>query len=762
MYIIRYGVIGVTAAAMITGVLWFDAVRKSPRIEDIAALRAAVHERSELWTALGSYTPDFGTNVFVGVHQLWDSLYTESMSGARLLATSVWHGVDGITVMWAPEPLSNGTSIASAEVGWQCVTNAGIGGYHYTNYDWRRTAPVKLNQAGSSTACIIVRQLTDNILPGTPTQRLEVAAACYGGGTPVVDHESEIYGGTNNWWETIGVHTNVYGYGCEIWSNLSVPATVSHIGGSTWSVEPGAFRLRHNGAPTAVELVDTNVAKQYYQAAAFRMDTDMGPAYCAAYANPELGLYDIQFVEIDETPAVVTDSLTNQPAFKVRAGVMPPGEGGHFNFALSVATPGTLAGVAPSSLYFDASNWNQWQQVYVLARVDTSRVPRTGVVKVGNNDYVPVIIECDNPAPPAVELSPAMTLVPQNGGATVNASLLTNVVPTVKYDRRITSNNLDQGRQVLENLNRTWAFVPLHSSVFAATSIVTSTFGGATNLPALYNDGFYTIDDLVNAHASLSMIDYPSSWTVYDPLLFMRAQGDITLKVDLDDNTSSGAIADLALEYNALIGCSFSYPCDFAIASNLVKTVRVYAVLSCDTGEPIISLFDINTSDIVSFSADETDPDKYEDYLFDLIDGIDVRHRPANPLNMQWSQALLPITNSTITTVERVGDYDFNFVDTPVVLLATLDCSGGTRPLFDITPANLGAWPLTASDYQTQSITYNSRFWPDDEVTEIDIKFEQYIKIDFFVLEVEWNFNHFNPAVPFAPAINTPPWAAAE
>lgn len=758
MYIIRYGVIGVTAAAMITGVLWYDAVRKSPRIEDIAALRAAVHERSELWTALGSYTPDFGTNVFVGVHQLWDSLYTESMSGARLLATSVWHGVDGITVMWAPEPLSNGTSIASAEVGWQCVTNAGN---PYTNYDWRRTAPVKLNQAGSSTACIIVRQLTDNILPGTPTQRLEVAAACYGGGTPVVDHESEIYGGTNNWWETIGVHSNIYGYGCEIWHQLSLPATISQLGGSAWTITPHDMRLRY-GMAQAIELADSDSQRQFYQAAAFRLDSSIGQSYCAAYTTPEPpGAGKIWLIEIDEPAATIIEAATNQPAFKVRTRHSPPG-GGYYNFATAVSTPGTIDSVSPEMLYFDRSNYNTWQQVYVTTGVHTSGVDRTGVIRIGGKDYAALRINSASSTTATVELAPMISTATQNDEVVVSASVLVNTEPTVKYDKRITTNNLEQCRMVLENLNRTWAFVPLNSSVFSVSDRVTYNFGDATNLPALYNDGFYTIDDLVNAHASLSMIDYPSSWTVNYPLLFMRAQGVISSEVDLDDNTNSGASADLALQYNALIGCSFSYPCDFAIASNLVKTVRVYAVLSCATGEPIISPFDINTSDIVSFSADETDPGKYEDYLFDLIDGIDVRHRPANPLNMQWSQALLPITNSTITTVERVGDYDFNFVDTPVVLLATLDCSGGTRPLFDITPANLGAWPLTASDYQTQSITYNSMFWPDDEETDIDIKFEQYIKIDFFVLEVEWNFNHFNPAVLFAPAINTPPWAAAE
>lgn len=754
MTLIKYGTIGVTAAAVITGVLWYQDVRKSPRIEDIAALRAAVHERSELWTALGSYTPDFGTNVFVGVHQLWDSLYTESMSGARLLATSVWHGVDGITVMWAPEPLSNGTSIASAEVGWQCVTNAGIGGYHYTNYDWRRTAPVKLNQAGSSTACIIVRQLTDNILPGTPTQRLEVAAACYGGGTPVVDHESEIYGGTNNWWETIGVHSNIYGYGCEIWHQLSLPATISQLGGSAWTITPHDVRLRF-GADTDVELADANSQTRFYQAAAFRLDSEYGSVYTAAYATPAPGVTEIWLIEVDETAATITESATNQPAFRVRTLISPPG-GGTYNFAVSVATSDTIESVSPAMLYFNPTDWNQWQQVYVTTGVHTTGVDRTGVIRIGNNDYIALRINSADPKPTAVALTPLINNVAQNSSVTIAATSLTNITPTVKYDRRMTTNNLDQCLRVIEGLNRTWAFVDFDSSIFSATSVVASAFGDTTNLTAIFDGALYDVADVADAIAA--MADSPSSPSAVDnPLLYLYASGLITSS-DYYGSTYSEAVAGLNLQYTDLLGCSFDYPCNYAIASNLVDTIRVYAVLSCATGKPISSAFDVNITNILSFSADETDPSKYESYLFNLIERATVRHRPSSPA-ISYSQAVLPITNSTITTVERVGDYSHQYVDTPVVLLATLDCSGGHRPLFDISPARMASFPLDASDYQQQQISYQRNFF-EDTYTHTDIKFEQRIYIDFFIVEVDWNFQHCNPDKSFEPATNTPPWAA--
>jgi len=754
MQLIRYGTIGVTVAAAITGALWYARDRPAPHIEDIAWLRSNTHVRSELWDALDNDLPGFGTNVFVGVHGLWTSLYTEAMSGARLLATNVVRraeiGNDGITVMWAAGALSNGMSIAGADVAWAATTNYGYNLSDslkpYWLVEWRRQDPTNVFERAYSTASIMAGD-NDLILPYTPTQRMPVAAATYGIYAPLKS-DADVHGGTSNWWSVRNVHTNIYGYSCELWTGLVEKATLQSVGGSSWTLDPAAIRLIGQ-APRSFSATDAVSTRSRYQAAALRLDTDLGSAYAVAYALPVYDPSELQFVEFDDPTATLPEASTIQAAFRVRAARAPM-PGAPVAFKVTNVTPSTLESVTPAWLWFSNTNWSVWQDVYVNTGIAADGIDRAGIVRVGPVNFAALRVLSASGTPPPVKITPFFAEAVQNGSVSLAAQITTNIAPAVAYNQRIRTNNLNEARAVLDGLNRTWAVIDTASSYFNATSVVTTVYGGDTNFPVLYDDGFYAPADVYAWYQSAYSNVY-SSFVPGEPLLDVWASAKIE-SYDHDDpaiGTSSSAEAFLAVEYNDWLGCSATYPSLYAITNGFVGTIRYYGVFSSATGEPIITAYDQNATNIISFTADETYPDKYESLLYGVVSAV--RHRPDNPA-MLFPDPVMPITNSYFTVVERQGNYDRHYVDCPVVLLAENTCTNATgRPTFDIVAPRMAGYAVAPNDHQVWSVSYRKQY-SDADHTDTLIKFRQSIILEQIIVEVDWLW----PAIT---ETNTPPWA---
>ena len=464
----------VSAGIMITGVLWYD--RPAPYVagEDLAELTAAVNERLVIGYLTGTNSPAYPSNAILPWIE-WDGLYDSVLGRARAIATNAplvlvnfgvdWSELPAVWFLDASEPLpESGDLLVSNGCFWAItgVRNNTHPEGCQTNYAWRLFSDTNHFDA----------------LPATSTRRSF--------GPPYITHPPSastsypfsefFYPKTNavrgfsgewkngNWWTGIGMGTNVYKWGCEKWHGPdNDDLTITQIyGGFTFS--PTNISIPYGDTsfhPVAVQSVVSATNQMY--AALYSVENPNKETVC--FAVSDSGTPPTMNIVLSDLTKSVTEGST--ATFTVRPAANPA----PYSRVMSIATAGDIS-LNPTTKIWTSNNWETAETITITAVDNDTGGDSAGIVRILYNNvanYLAIGIVDDDGGYDDIKLDDSLITTTKGAAGEVGVGLVngsTNFyVTTGKW---ITSNNLNEARNVLTNLTRTIYVCP--SSALAYTN----------------------------------------------------------------------------------------------------------------------------------------------------------------------------------------------------------------------------------------------------------------------------------------------------
>lgn len=765
----------VSAGIMITGVLWYD--RPAPYVsgEDLAELTAAVNERLAIGYLTGTNSPTYPSNAILPWIE-WRGLYDSVLVRARAIATNAPAELPAVWFLDASEPLpASGDLLVRNGCFWAITavqTNKHPEGAQ-TNYTWRLFSDTNHSDAIPATSTRRSFGPPYITFPPAASNSYPFSEFFYPETNAVRGFSGSWKNG--NWWTGIGMGTNVYKWGCENWHGIyGEDLAITYIDGD-------GFALSTN----TVHIPYTDTSFHYIDAASTQTATNR--LYAALYSVSASGRDSARFAVSDGGSDLALNIVLSDKTKTVSEGstatftVRPRDEipSGSPIRSVSLSAAGAV-NVWPSTLLFGNNNWGTPQTVIVSAPDNALPGDSAGLVKIIYQNtiaYLAVKIIDDDGGYDDIKLDDSLITTTKGAAGEVGVGLVngsTNFyVTTGKW---ITSNNLNEARNVLTNLTRTIYVCP--SSALAYTNCAetwTSTninWSVATNCPAVLPWDPY------EQFAGLVFTAVPA--TNYTDSVWNGRLGSYHAELyrwDLgawwDGNGWFGDGPGWAYQWYAdfnatlrskyLTGCSLPYPSDYAIANGLVSRVTVYAVayneasVNDNLTYPLDGNYYIGIDETLTWfelDGSNPEPNDWDGINLGFIDKV--AELPSVPTNvcskyrydgfagMPIDAAGLPIAGARLSLVGTfaagAGCKDFAF---------------GTQALVP---------PDPAPDYRyshTGIETYSTlREAPDTLDEQWAVEFDRNIVVTHFVVIVDWNWTHCNPSRPFVPTPHTPEWAS--
>jgi len=745
MTLIKYGCIFVSAGVFISGaLLWDGSGDRRVMAESVAEIMAAQVERSEVAYLFGTNAvPDFSSNNVVSVRLEFATLYG-AMEAARELAVD-----NTASVLWLDPnvTIADGATIAGCDAQW-VATN--IGGGDYTCTLILSNSASIYNSSGSRRAdssCIYMPDVDTN----------DVAPICSRFFPSVNLGTVAVFGEDFNWWQHIGISTNVYKYECEQWHNIDgTEIDVTFVGGAGFTND-ASLHIPYPDLNGSFGIHSSNTNGAQLRAALFQVDEPTrGSAVFAvsdaAGASSDNIIFTAETVTVTEggpetlgihpgsnvgtieriTWSIIGTGIDTWPAYGTCGGFY----WGGYNPAWNVSRVITIHALQDA----DSSDGA------VVLRFQRSSQP-------GVYQYVAVQIVDDDEGDADIAVMPALSVINKEQTAVVSVEIAAATNMYYWTDKRIAATNLFEAKAVLESLARSVVFYDADDLDYDAW--VRYRYTGFTNEyesgdSSVY--GTFGFGSTLTAYNGLSTpltTTYTNGGGYYGGI--MQITADISVgnsRIDSFDYGTSSYSASADYDLYEVSGCSLEYPSLYAITNGYVKRVRVYICVSAARGNrtTIPMYWD---SDVLSFSGYSHQPWFYEQFNYGNALYLDLCSRDDGGQGFPPNGIETPAYNFSISGLRaykliKVGD------ETNPTELVKFDIGG---KLADYNFAMGGK-----SDFESYELVSTAL---DGDVTSEVGYFEHNnsLRIEKIVVVVDWSWQHCNDAVPFVPQNNTPAWA---
>lgn len=713
-------------------------------IQNLADSRSAYEERSRIYSLTGTESPS-AVSDYIGPHLIWSTLYDDTMVAARVLVTNQ----SDKHIWWLCGSITNGMGIVGADSVWYLGSQS-TSLYGIVTYTYVQTPESNVSETVSVSASIVTNSdcvYTPNAAFNQHVLALEIYDYYREEGD--ISSSDSLFGGDDSFWTWCGNGTNVYKYGCETWEQ---ELTVALIYGSGFSAVPGTLPVVQYDRYEDITVTST--------------DDD-------EYATPLLGgVFRVSGGGLDPAYFVVTDNGT--PSYvtvnKTHISLTEGGAAGTFtlkpNFGsssssttINITKLGAGFDVSPSSHTWPAHVETTNITVTVTPTSSASYSDQCGLVAMQRippygswvYDYIAVRVTDTNGTDNGISVSDSFLSLTKGASDTTSATVGTNGLLSLTTSKYVASNNLVEVNRVLTNLQATICF---DDAYFTSTTRIWNTVTGYTNGTHDVDEGesSYTIGDavgVINAISASSPVvtSHTASFGEGSGLFTINAYYEILQRDDLGDNNDESTIyADLTMRTYDYPDIQLEYPSLWALSNGYVQAVHVYA--SC-ISDGFSRLNNRNITDLTSYTADTSDPNKYEnaDYLFGVID--EVRH---SPTNLAW------VTENVYTQCSFTKG---SWIDCPVIELFSTNINAAIVNdliTFDLSFSSITNLNLLAGDYQTINTQYTSS---GDDYDSDEGKFVQNVKVDKLFIVVVWAWKHFSPYTDFIATNYVPSWVTS-
>lgn len=768
----------VSAGVMLTGVLWLD--RPSPYIaaEDLVELTAAVNERITVAYWTGTNNPSFSSNVITSFVE-WKGLYDDVLVRARAMATNTPADIPAILWLDASVPApQDGDTIAYSDAGWTLQS--------ITTIELDEMVPGQPPQLIYNYAQTTLSNSYDAI-PTTATRTGENAAkfywplmnpVCFPLGSLVFPYTTS----TNltaewdhgNWWDRIGNGTNVYKYGCEKWHGTEgEELLITLVGGI------GHVLLANS---LTISPADTT----FHPVGVRNVAVTANAIFSSLYRVDAENRKSVYFAVTDESTFPVIQLTLSATKLEVDAGgdttftVRPKSE----IFSQRIMTFSAVGGVSvsPSAAIFTTNNWETPVTITVAASEMEDHGDSAALVDIGygtEHNFLAVKINNGGMATKGIKTSAQVYDVYK--AQSVNAQIgladeATNIYITARHI--ITTNSLNEARNVLTNMTRTMCILPYSSLAF--TNATRHWPSGRVDWEAIGDeDAIIPIPDIPLDELEDEILSIAASFTNQETVVSFgdpnRWRGDlidVSLRMNAAEEVSFRYVYDPEDWYDhtyyslsdwshmfanayVLHGASLPYPSRYACESGYVSRVSIYAAIFPMTGnEPLTGFnFGLGEADEIDASGSVHKPEDLNGYGLGLTD-----HLCPFPS--------IPGFDDSVSA-NKASQYTLD-TDTPGVKEIRLTLLGSwdnptSVPVFDVGTTNI-VFPADCFRRQMTEVTYlsASNYASFETIlTRYRSYFSAWLCVSHFIVVVDWNWKHMNPSAPFVPVPHTPEWILA-
>ncbi len=771
----------VSAGVLITGALWYGRMTEAVRGEDIAALYAALTERAIVAYHTGDGGIEWPTNHTVRAFAENSVFRGAVLDGLRAMATNEPEA-SGIRVWWISPPQpgaefdwpSDGGEFAACETAWRQVdieTNyVGTSAYYRVWYE---------PDAASNAVCPFLTTSTrvlpaTRVWPGTSPTNIPLPLVLF----PHASPDPAVMFPTGHWFTAVNTNgLRAYKYGSEKWvgvdgETIGIRAVAGD--GAGFAADPDELEFGWlDTDPKTAALDSLSSATNLMLSALYEVHADgRNSAWFAVTDAESSGLTPNLVV----SPKKLALGEGGKKTFTVRPrDAIPSGVSHTAHFTayggvdVNVVPFGT--GFNVDDYLFTANNWNTPVTIYVAALDNGLPGNSAGLIGMeyrGETAWLAVEIS-DNGDEGAADLTADPVLVSVgklgSGSVDISAAVATNI--RISASSQIRRDDLDEARSGLTNLFRTVAWVPFGELRFSnAVETVWGVVNETTNL--VYSEEA-TSEGLWDALVAL-LSESVSSGPYYEtnPVL-----ATATLSVELEQQVSFFNTDPPDTDYDAdgyllgsftarqYSGCSLPYPSDAAVTNGYVRKISVYAVAEGAElglapycyGITVATNFATRTDSFTSYNAT---PDAFSALHLGALSHIAL-----------FSDTVVPAPPAG--TFDQVS-YD-KAVNRPGVeayrmahLATVSDPSSPDGKHFTLGTDSLAelseSWALLPRGVQETVITW-VEYGDTDTWTFDTAAADQTVTVLGFLVFVEWNWVHENPAAPFTPATHTPEWITA-
>lgn len=758
--------IQISKALFITGALWYNTGSPVITGEDRAEINAAEVERNTLVNVYGNEEIVWETNAYHIVVSDVDPIYVWENEVSAIKST-FYSGVDdnrwrnatysssSLETYWVNKNIdtpADGFILCSSDIDWYSnkhesndeLTLHGIG-----------TASNQITHLESIYDCLNY----EKIFTLSPMSN-SLACCDQFYGNEHYDLDKEIWEGNTNWWLAIGMSTNMFYFPFESFKTKSNEyVRVFKLGGARVSTLTNHFTLKA-GDPGEVHITSTSKTNGLY-ASVFQLEGDITDGdYFDTFVVSDGG--ESWFLEFEDN--IISAASGEDLEIKVKVKDWLWGE----DYALSVTLdyyPYGWQFLSPSfsnyTLIFSNSNFSSYQSFEGVAPTLFYTTGAAGLAIVrclGKKDYIGLEYT-GNPQGQEKSsgfiIDPVSKIIPK--GET-NSVTVTHVDGGHPYDifisPVISSNELNNIRNVMTNLERTVVFAPPNLMQFECGT----NWGYVESENINHNNNWnqYDTGDIV-AHINDQMVEakYTNSVQTFSGILSdVHCSGNANGQIHWHDSDGEGKF-EVVGEGSHLSGsvnwnvynfedCYFEYPGTNVFNLKYIKKITVYAVAKCSPAERMY--WSYSSSDGYTVSYDQTQPNFYENQLFGVL-----------PFVCKLPDVTFP--NNT-EDMSHQFDYDFtsNFEEIKLIKLVEEE-EPSKFPRFDL--GTKVTSNLSLANYQKFSYTYE--YTDEDDWNQsmyINLRHDNTVKIIKFVFIIDWAFKHLNSYEDFVPStLNTPEWA---
>ena len=631
----KYGSVFIGIGLITGGAYIWDSYNPRVAAESEAALFSSTIEHEEIPYLFGSDQPDFltTTNIF-GPRKQWDIIYGRTLEGARFLVTNNV----SLQVYWIDPnvDITNGMTLVES------------GGTWISTQSTVDTNDFNLTFTGATNASATVHSSGSHY---PETESVYMPDVSTNNAAPIIDEfydddaeydlTKTLFSGTNNWWRYFGIDTNVYKYWCEEWREPGRSTyAVSQYGEYSMQFSFSPLKLStKNSIPLSEILttVSTNGSTNISFAAMYKIESDFANDFVYGVVS-DVGDITLEYLEINPQKITVEEGVSKSVGVRLSRGDF------YGSFAYVNITSESTGNILASDSFrwaadgegFGEIEWDTWQYFVITDPADNNDVDDVGIIRAQTNmrigsvhysnlTYFPVK-EIDAEGPSAgLSVNSIITDVVKGGSENivVTDAYTNDLGTTLHLNQRVSTNNVFEAKAVLDSLTRTMVVFDYNDVNY--TSVVHSTYtfydGATTNgYGDASADGTYQFADALAAHnsaiPSLSFsVTNTDCWV--DTLL--RTDFDFLLwNETVTYPANHGGYSEYEVDntdytvYKAT-GGTLDYPSEYALASNYVSRLRVYA---CIMSGEMTTVETIRYDTFVSSSANINYPWFYDSFNY--------------------------------------------------------------------------------------------------------------------------------------------------
>lgn len=750
----KYGLVWVSAGLLISGSLWWQRRGSHIRGEDCAELISAVMERQAVAYLTGTNMPVLASNNVPAWIRMTD-IRDKILHPARTMATNDVAG--GLPVIyWLDGDVKDGDMLSGYDAQWYAgytQERAGEGVYSgmtHTITTYYLTAPSNNVTDYALTTASRMPGAGWTFWPWVSATNAPIGRSMFGTGSGWCDDVS------SNWWTNIGNGTNSYAYWSERYQdNGRVTITLLSGGGFTDVSPEIIFTPTDYAAPQNIRLQNTaNNTAAYYQievSGVGHTHVGVAPWPVAAAVNPRVKRNDVGGSAFVSSGGSIDLAMASEFLISTPWDV-------NLSYSGDLSGPSAVSAAEAPYMYAPFTVTCPAGGGGTL----TASCPQTGAQQT--------VVIVDSAQNADIEVSGAVARQISNlGVAEIGISLADPPEPNQwTQSAAISTNYLNQAANVLSNLNRTIYICGIDALTSTSRVYEAWGFSADTNYFCEGDRPASTVPQDWQSLASkeLSLDVSATNVVAWDgKLIYYDREANFWTDCFRDlrgtPDPQIWEVDSLSWVYfdtRRLDGCTLPYPSDYALASQYVAKVSIFAVTM--TAPFVKDALDVGQPYWESSTIQHTVSGSYADLNDMMTYGFGIgadpaAEWPANPLET----ASLTSSGEFVLAAYKNSPKPFMPPRASFRLLASAE-DPTNRVMF-----SLGTLTPSHPDLKFTYEIYDKRTWDDGDYESMAYwdtwEVNLTMRVVCFAVVVDWKWRHLNPAKPYEPEPYTPPWVSA-